>query len=257
MSGYSIDITLWGENFQIQGAELANLCGLPTPPEVAIKGSRVTYFNGKIVATISNTTIFINPNIEQNSVLQKWFHDNGFCSASPSLSRTFNASHSVPRKIITINELQTLQPSEKPVWYSLVATITNVNMDAFHFLACPLFVDGIQCMKKNSHKVGNIWHCGKCDGEFLECDYRYILKVDFEDITRYLHGVIAFDDVIANQLMGISAKYLCLLSNEATSIVEIGQKIYNRQLVLTVSVRTYTFYGITCLKVVIVMVENK
>ena len=42
MSGYSIDITLWGEHCQIEGAELANLCGLPTPLAVAIKGGRVT-----------------------------------------------------------------------------------------------------------------------------------------------------------------------------------------------------------------------
>ena len=94
-------------------------------------------------------------------------------------------------------------------------------MDDFHFLACPLFVDGIQCMKNISHKVGNIWHCGKCDGEFHECDYRYILKVDLEYTTGQLHGVVAFDDA-ANQLMDISTKDLCLLSTEATSIVEIS-----------------------------------
>ena len=148
---------------------------------------------------------------------------NGFLSTSPSLSQKFNASHFAPCKIITINELQTLQPSKKVVWYSLVATITNVNMDDFHFLACPLFVDGIQCMKNIADKVGDIWHCGKCDGEFPECDYRYILKVDLEDVTRYLHGVIAFDDA-TNQLMGISTKDLCLLSTESASIVEIVQR---------------------------------
>ena len=75
-------------------------------------------------------------------------------------------------------------------------------------------------MKKIAHKVGDIWHCDKCDGEFPECDYRYILKVVLEDVTGYLHGVIYFDDA-ANQLMGISAKDLCLLSTESTSIVEI------------------------------------
>ena len=170
MSGYSIDITLWGENFQIQGSELASLCSLPTPPAVVIKGGPVTDFNGKSVGTILKSTIFINPNIEQTSVLQKWFNDNGFRSASPSLSRKFSSSHSASRKVITINELQTLQSSKNPVWYSLVATITNVNMDYFNFLACPLFVDGIQCMKNIFDKVGDIWHCGKCDGEFLECD---------------------------------------------------------------------------------------
>ena len=128
-------------------------------------------------------------------------------------------------------------------------------MDDFHFLACPLFVDGIQCMKNIAHKVGDIWHYGKCDGEFLECDYRYILKVDLEDVTRYLHGVIAFDDD-ANQLTGISAKKMCLLSTESASIVEIVQRIYKKQLLLIVSVRTKTFCGIARLKVVIVMVEN-
>ena len=153
MSGYSIDITLWGEHFQIEGFELANLHGLATPPAVAIKGGRVTDFNGKTVGTISNTTVFINPEIEKTSVLQNWFHDNGFRSALPSLSRKFNASHSGSRKVITINDLQTLQSSEKDVWYSLVSTITNVNMDDFYFLACPLFVDRIQCMKNMTHKV--------------------------------------------------------------------------------------------------------
>ena len=114
MPGYSIDVTLWGDHCQIEGAELSNLRGLPMPLAVAIKGGRVTDFNGKTVGTISNTTIFINPEIEQTSVLQNWFHENGFRSASPSLIRKFNASHSAPCKIITINELQTLQPFENP-----------------------------------------------------------------------------------------------------------------------------------------------
>ena len=110
-------------------------------------------------------------------------------------------------------------------------------MDEFHFLACPLFVDGIQCMKNIADKVGDIWNCGKCDGEFPECDYRYILKVNLEYVTGYLHGVIAFDDP-ANQLMGISAKDQCLLSTESTSIVEIVQRICKKQLLITLSVRT-------------------
>ena len=86
MSCSSIDITLWGDHFQIEGAKLSSLHGLPTPPVVAIKGSCVTDFTRKTVGTISNTTVFINPKIEDTSLLQKWFHDNGFCSASPSLS---------------------------------------------------------------------------------------------------------------------------------------------------------------------------
>ena len=110
-------------------------------------------------------------------------------------------------------------------------------------------------MKKIGQKVGDIWCCAKCDVEFLECDYRYILKVNLEDVTGSIHGVIAFDDV-ANQLMGISTKDLCLLSTETTSLDEIVQRICNKKLVLTLSVKTETFYGVARLKVVIVMVEN-
>ena len=138
--------------------------------------------------------------------------------------------------------------------YSVLATITNVNMENFHFLAFPLFVDGIQCMKTISHKVGNISHHGKCDGEFLECDYRCITKVDLEDVSWHLYGVIAFDDV-ANQLMGVSVKDLCLLSTKATSLGEIAWNIYNKQFLFTLSVRIDAFCGTTCLKVVIVMLE--
>ena len=113
MSGYSIDIPLWGEHFQIEGTELANLCGLDTPLVLAIKCGHVIEFNGKIVGTILNTTLFKNTNIEETILPQIWFDNNGFHSASPSLSQKFNSSHFAPRKSITINELQNLESFEK------------------------------------------------------------------------------------------------------------------------------------------------
>ena len=76
-----------------------------------------------------------------------------------------------------------------------------------------------------------------------------------EDVTGYLHGVIAFDDA-ANQLMGISAKDMCLLATESTSIAEIVQRICKKHLLITLSIRTETFSGNARLKVVIVIVEN-
>ena len=110
-------------------------------------------------------------------------------------------------------------------------------------------------MKKIAHKVGDIWHFAKCDGVFLDCDYQYILKVDLEDVTGNIHGVIAFDDA-ANQLMGISAKDLCLLETESTSMADIVQRICKKRLLLTLLIRTETLYGNASLKVVIVMIEN-
>ena len=96
MLGYSIDITIWGEHCQIEGAKPANLRGLPTPPAVAIKGGRVTKINGKTVGTISNTIVFINPEIEQTLVLQNRFHENGFRLAESSMPLTLVLIKSLP-----------------------------------------------------------------------------------------------------------------------------------------------------------------
>ena len=71
----------------------------------------------------------------------------------------------------------------------------------------------------------------------------------------HIYSVIDFKDY-ANQLMGVSAKDLCLLSTEPTSLAEIAHNICNRQFIFTLSVRIETFYGTPGLKVVIVMVED-
>ena len=57
-------------------------------------------------------------------------------------------------------------------------------------------------------------------------------------------------------VLAILAKDLCRLSTESTSTIEIVQTICNKQLLLTLSVRTETFSGNACLKVVIVMTEK-
>ena len=51
----------------------------------------------------------------------------------------------------------------------------------------------------------------------------------------HIYSVIDFEDY-ANQLMGVSAKDLCLLSTEPTLIVEIAQNICNKQFIFTLSV---------------------
>ena len=53
----------------------------------------------------------------------------------------------------------------------------------------------------------------------------------------HIYGDVDFDDV-ANNLMGISTKELCLLLSEATFLVEIAHNICNRQFLFTLSVGT-------------------
>jgi replication factor A1 len=58
-----------------------------------------------------------------------------------------------------------------------------------------------------------MWHCAKCNGDFPECDYRYILRLYLQDHTEQLSSVTTFN-AIATKLLGILAKDLSLLSND-------------------------------------------
>ena len=116
---------------------------------------------------------------------------------------------------------------EKAVWVSVRATITRLHMDDFYFLACPLDYNGKQCMKKVSHHSNNLWHCTKCNSEFPECDYRYKLKIELHDHTGQLQNVTVFNDA-GNELMGITAKDLFLLSSEPADLQKICSRISGR-----------------------------
>ena len=137
----------------------------------------------------------------------------------------------------TIFDLQSMQPSDKTLWFFLHASIVDINMDDFHFLACPLFVDGVQCMKKVADRAFNTWHCSKCDGEFTECDYKYILKLSLQDHTGQINGATTFDDA-ANKLLGVFAKDLCMLATEPSAIKDISLHVTSRQYLFTLSIKT-------------------
>ena len=150
-SCFSIDVTLWGHHCHNKGSQLASLYSSDPPPVLAIKGARLTDFNCRTLVIVANTTRHINPDIEPTHILQKWFTESSFRAASPSLSRKFmhSVSRTNPKK--TILELQTMKPYEKALWFYPHASIVAINMDDFHFLACPLFFDGLQCMQNISH----------------------------------------------------------------------------------------------------------
>ena len=155
----------------------------------------------------------------------------------------------------TIFDLQSMQPSDKALWFSVHASIVDINMDDFHFLACPLFVDGVQCVKKIAHRAFNTWHCSKCDGEFTKCEYKYILKLSLQDHTGQINMATTFDDA-SNQLLSVSAKYLFLLTTEPSTINDISLQLTLRQYLFTLSMKTRTFNSTTRLKPTIVNSEE-
>ena len=143
----------------------------------------------------------------------------------------------------TISDILSISPRENVPWMSLPATATSIDLHDFYFLACPLMIDGMQCMKKAIRQDDTTWHCSKCDGSFTKCDYRYILCLQLHDHTDHLENVVAFDEA-ANGLLGISAEDLFLLSIDPQVVLDIYSKIKGRQLLFTLSLKSDTFNGV-------------
>ena len=77
-SCFRIDVTLWGHHCHIEGSHVASLYSSDPPPVLAIKGARLTDYNGKTIGSVPSSIVLINPNIEVTHLLQTWYTDHGF-----------------------------------------------------------------------------------------------------------------------------------------------------------------------------------
>lgn len=136
--------------------------------------------------------------------------------------------------------------SKKSLWVVICATTIVINMEDFYFLACPHIIDDMRCMKKAVQHSNNMWNCTKCNDAFLECDYHYVLCLEFHDHTDHLENVISFDDVVI-ELFGVISKDHYLLSSKPKFVRDISTEIKCHHFFFTLSIKTNTFIGVECL----------
>ncbi|ONK66128.1 uncharacterized protein A4U43_C06F4430 [Asparagus officinalis] len=214
ISGKSVELTLWGDFCNREGRDLQEMVDSGFFPVVAVKAGKVNDFSGKSVGTISATQLFINPNFPEASKLREWFDEGGRNIASQSISK--DATPGIPRNEVRKNVSQIkdegLGRGEKPDWVTIKGTISFIKTDNFCYTACPLMIGDKQCSKKVT-KVGNgRWCCDRCDKEFEECDYRYLLQAQVQDHTG-VTWVTAFQES-GEEILGCSAKELYKIKNE-------------------------------------------
>lgn len=212
-SGKSVELTLWGEFCNREGQKLQEMSDSGFCPVLAVKSGKVNDFSGKSVGTISATQLFINPDFPEAHSLRDWFDRVGKDAASQSISKDImaGAPKNEIRKTISQIKDEGLGRSDKPDWVTVKATITFIKTDNFCYTACPLMIGDRQCNKKATMS-GNVWQCDRCNQEFRECDYRYLLQAQIQDHTG-LTWVTAFQES-GEEILGCSAKELYLLKYE-------------------------------------------
>ncbi|CAI9095111.1 OLC1v1030972C1 [Oldenlandia corymbosa var. corymbosa] len=226
MSGRSVEITLWGNFCNAEGHTLQNMCDSGVFPVLAIKSGRVNDFNGKAVGTISNSQLFIEPDLPEASRLRDWFEQNGKNTPSVSISRD-GMGMICPdvRKTISQIKDEKLGTSDKPDWITVSATLSFIKTDNFYYTACPIKIGDRQCNKKVTNNGDGRWRCDRCDQTVDECDYRYILQMQIQDHTG-LTWVTAFQES-GEDIMGIPAKDLYQLKHEEQDEDKFNEYMHN------------------------------
>ncbi|KAL8040254.1 hypothetical protein ABFX02_10G086300 [Erythranthe guttata] len=226
-SGSSIELTLWGEFCNREGQQLQETTDTGNFPILAVKAGKVNDFSGKSIGTISATQLFINPDFPEAHALRDWFDQGGKDTASHSISRDFvpGGTKNDVRKNLTQIKDEGLGRSDKPDWITVKATISFIKTDSFCYTACPLPIGDRQCSKKVTKSGNSRWMCDRCNQEFEECDYRYLLQVQVQDYSG-LTWVTAFQET-GEEILGCSAKELYALKYEAQDDVRFGEIIRN------------------------------
>lgn len=212
-SGMSVELTLWGDFCNREGRQLQDLLDSGAFPSLAVKAGKVSDFSGKSVGTISASQLFISPDIPEALSLREWFDKGGKDFSSNSISRGIMAG--LPRNEIRKNVSQIkdegLGRGDKPDWVTLKATVSFIKTENFCYTACPLMIGDRQCSKKVTKLSNGNWCCERCDREFEECEYRYLLQAQVQDHTG-VTWVTAFQDS-GEDILHCSAKELFMFKH--------------------------------------------
>uniref|UniRef100_A0A0D9VLR4 Replication protein A subunit n=1 Tax=Leersia perrieri TaxID=77586 RepID=A0A0D9VLR4_9ORYZ len=208
MSGRSVELTMWGDFCNREGSQLQEMVERGFFPVLAVKAGKVSDFSGKSVGTISSSQLFINPDSDEARRLRQWFDGGGRDASTQSISRDFTpaASRNEVRKTVAQIKDEGLGMGDKPDWVTVKASVIFFKNESFCYTSCPNMIGDRQCSKKVTKGITGNWTCDRCNKEFEECDYRYLLQLQIQDHSGTT-WVTAFQEA-GQELLGCSAREL-------------------------------------------------
>ncbi|KAJ4847719.1 Replication protein A 70 kDa DNA-binding subunit A [Turnera subulata] len=258
-SGRSVELTLWGDFCNKEGQKLQEMIDSGFFPVLAVKAGKVSDFSGKSLGTISSTQLFINPDIPEAHGLRDWFDRGGQNAASVSISKDLmpGSTKNEIRKTVSQIKIEGLGRSDKPDWVTIRASITFIKTDSFCYTACPLMIGDRQCNKKVTRSGNSRWQCDRCNQEFDECDYRYLLQVQIQDHTG-LTWITAFQES-GEEILGYPAKELYCLKyefNDDTRFAEIVRSSLFNQFLFKLKIKEEMYGDEQRVKITVVKADK-
>jgi len=210
-SQFAISVGLWNKT----AVEFST----PEGTVIAIKGAKVSDFNGKTLSLTPSGTISANPDTPEAYAIKGWYDAQGHNENFQTLKTELTTKKTSIEDRKTIEEVQTLELGlgEKPDYFTIKASVNFLKTDNFSYPAC----SSEGCNRKVIEQHDGTWRCEKCDINHAVPLYRYILTISVVDQTGQL-WVTLFEDQ-AKALLGYSAndlvKYRDEDNNQFASII--------------------------------------
>ncbi|KAG3249027.1 Replication protein A DNA-binding subunit [Phytophthora idaei] len=176
-SNAEIKCTMWNEQAQQDCSNWLNQV-------LAIKGCRVSEYNGRSISTVGSSSLTVNPTIPEAGHLVTWFSNGGNATQTKSLSSGGGGfgggslGSFSERAVISDIKGKQLGFGQKPDYITVKGTVNFIKHDTgVYYQACP------KCQKKVVADVAQNYTCEKCQTSYPNCENSYILSVVMLDHT--------------------------------------------------------------------------
>lgn len=190
---------------------------------VAIKGLRISDYNGVSLQTLSRSVVAVEPDLPEARELKSWFANGGSSAptteagaglASGAGGKGGEGGGNGRRTLTDMQPADLAAPDAKPEWGTTLCTVLFVRSENPYYTACPT----PKCNKKVTEDGGGQWRCEACSTSFPACQRRYMLSLKATDATGSC-WISTFNDQAA-QILGMSADDLHVLREQADGSFE-------------------------------------
>jgi replication factor A1 len=158
-------MTIWGR----QALEFA----APVESVIAVKGVKVSDFNGRSLSCYSSSMMQIDPDIEEAHTLTGWYKNMGrnesFTTHTNSGSFEGGQRREDARKTLGQVKDEGLGMGETPDYFTSLATVVFIRQENVSYPSCR--TEG--CKKKVVEDGNGQWRCERCDKSFDSPIHRY------------------------------------------------------------------------------------
>lgn len=205
-TNFAIDVGLWNAT--------AVDFSIPVGSVVALKGVKVQDFGGRSLSLTHSGSIMSNPDIPEAYQLKGWYDTKGASENFKSMKteNTGSADSLSRRKTVAQVESEDLGSGQRADYFSLKASINYIKSDNIAYPACVKDISterGTSKCNKKIVEVGDTWRCERCDENYAEPTYRYILNCSIVDHSGQIWAT--FFDAEAQKLLGMDAGALLKL----------------------------------------------